>query len=63
MAVCICMFMHRNGPLLAMISHNYVTGFWKITHVVATEIIRIFEISMALLIAETTFKNISKLYF
>jgi len=40
----------------------YVTEFWKITHMVAHETIRIFEFSMALLISETTFKNISKLY-
>jgi len=39
-----------------------VTEFWKITHMVAPETIRIFELSMALLIAENTFKNISKLY-
>jgi len=38
-----------------------VTEFWKITHMVVPETIRIFEYSMALLIAETTFKNISKL--
>jgi len=31
-------------------------------HMVAPETIRIFEFSMALLIADTTFKNISKLY-
>jgi len=36
-----------------------VTEFWKITHMVAPGI---FEFSIALLIAETTFKNISKLY-
>jgi len=40
----------------------FVTKFWKITYMVAPETIRIFEFSMALLIAETTFKNISKLY-
>jgi len=40
----------------------YVTEFWKITHMVTPETIRIFEFSMALLIAEKTFKNISKLY-
>jgi len=39
-----------------------VTEFWKITHMGAPETIRIFEFTMALLIAETTFKNISKLY-
>jgi len=39
-----------------------VTEFWRITHMVAPETIRIFEFSMALLIAKTTFKNISKLY-
>jgi len=38
------------------------TEFRKITHMVAPETIRIFEFSMALLIAETTFKHISKLY-
>jgi len=38
-----------------------VTEFWKITHMVASETIRIFEFSMALSIAKTTFKNISKL--
>jgi len=40
----------------------YVTEFWKITHMGVPETIRIFEFSMALLIAEATFKNISKLY-
>jgi len=39
---------------------------WKITHMVVPATIRIFEFSMALLIAETiaetTFKNICKLY-
>jgi len=39
-----------------------VTGFWKITHMGAPETIRFFEFSMALLIVQTTFKNISKLY-
>jgi len=39
-----------------------VTEFWKITHMAAHETIRVFEFRMALLIAETTFKNISKLY-
>jgi len=43
-------------------THLYVTEFWKITHMGAPKTIRIFEFSMALLIAETTFKNISKLY-
>jgi len=43
-------------------SHTYVIEFWKITHMVVPETIRIFEFSMALSIAETTFKNISKLY-
>jgi len=33
-----------------------MTEFWKITHMVVPEPIRIFEFSMALLIAETTFK-------
>jgi len=41
---------------IALIS---VTEFWKINHMVA---LRIFEFSMALLIAETTFKNISELF-
>jgi len=41
---------------------QYVTEFWKITHMGVPETIRIFEFSMALLIAETTLKNISKLY-
>jgi len=36
----------------------YVTKFWKITHMGAPETIRNFEFSMALLTAETTFKNI-----
>jgi len=40
-------------------THTYVTEFWKITHMGAP---RIFEFSMALLTAETVFKNISKLY-
>jgi len=40
----------------------YVTEFCKITHMVAPKTIRIFEFSMVLLIAETTFKNISKLF-
>jgi len=40
----------------------FVTEFWKITHMGTPETIRIFEFSMALLIVETTFKNISKLY-
>jgi len=39
-----------------------VTGFWKITHMGAPETIRIFDFSMALLIVQTIFKNISKLY-
>jgi len=44
--------------------YQYVTEFWKITQMGVPETIRIFEFSMALLIAETTFKtNISKLYF
>jgi len=37
--------------------YQYVTEFWKITHMVAPETITIFEFSMALLIAETTFKK------
>jgi len=40
----------------------FVTEFWKITHMGVPETIRIFEFSLELLIAETTFKNISKLY-
>jgi len=40
----------------------FVTKFWKITHMVAIETIRIFELSMALLIAETTFENVFKFY-
>jgi len=44
-------------------ANSFVTEFWKITHMGAPETIRIFEFSMALLITETTFKNISKLYF
>jgi len=36
----------------------FVTEFWKITHMGAPETIRIFEFSMALLIAETTFKTL-----
>jgi len=40
----------------------YVTEFWKITHMGTPETTRIFEFSMALLIAETTFENISKVY-
>jgi len=40
----------------------YVTEFWKITHMSVPEPIRIFEFIMALLIAETTFRNISKLF-
>jgi len=35
---------------------TYVTEFWKITHMGAPETIRFFELSMALLIAETNFK-------
>jgi len=42
-------------------NYVYVTEFWKITHMVAPETIGIFEFSMPLLIAETAFKNISKL--
>jgi len=34
----------------------------EITHMVAPETIRVFELRMELLIAETTFKNISELY-
>jgi len=34
---------------------QFVTEFWKITHMVAPETIRIFEFSMALLIGETNF--------
>jgi len=37
-------------------SYIYVTEFWKITYMGAPETIRIFEFSMELLIAETTFK-------
>jgi len=48
--------------VLSMKAMTYVTGFWKITNMVAPETIRIFEFSMALLIVETTFKNISNLY-
>jgi len=36
---------------------SMVTEFWKITHMVAPETIRIVEFSVALLIVETTFKN------
>jgi len=43
------------------IENLFVTEFRKITQLVAPETIRIFEFSMARLIAETTFKNISKL--
>jgi len=39
-----------------------VTGFWKIIHMVSPETIRIFVFTMALLVIDTTFKNISKLY-
>jgi len=38
-----------------------VTELWKITHMGAPKTTRIFEFSMTLLTAETTFKNISKL--
>jgi len=48
--------------LLEYLINLFVTGFWKITHMGAPETIRIFELSMALLTAETTYKNISKLY-
>jgi len=41
---------------------TFVTEFWKIPHMDAPETIRIFEFSMALLIAVITFKNISNLY-
>jgi len=53
-----------SGNILHHLLHRslFVTKFWKITHTVVPETIRIFELSMALLIAETTFKNISKLY-
>jgi len=40
------------------IAENHRTEFWKITHMGTPETIKIFEFSMALLIAETT----SKLY-
>jgi len=46
----------------SQIQLQIVTEFWKITHIVALETIRNFESSMALLIAEATFKNISKFY-
>jgi len=46
----------------ALNKYIIVTEFWKITHMGAPETIRIFEFSMALLIVEITFKNISKLY-
>jgi len=36
---------------------KFVTEFWKITHIGVPETIRIFEFSMALLIAERTFLN------
>jgi len=45
-----------------LLKNACVTKFWKITHMVVPETIKIFELSMALLIAEKTFKNISKLY-
>jgi len=38
---------------------KFVTEFWKITHMVVPETIRIFEFTMELLIAETNFNNIS----
>jgi len=55
--ICVAVKLH----VKSMISPN-VTGFWKITYMGTPETIRIFEFNMALLIAETTFKNISKLY-
>jgi len=56
--------------LIALIQYSYlstnewkiVTEFWKTTHMFVPETIIIFEFSMALLIADTNFKNISKLY-
>jgi len=41
------------------VHYKIVTEIWKITHMVTPETVRIFEFSMALLIAEATFKNIS----
>jgi len=53
---------HADGyPAAGGMSYKFVTEFWKITHIGTPETIRILEFSMALLIAEATFKNISKL--
>jgi len=43
-------------------NHQICDRILEITHMGTPETIRIFEFNMALLIAETTFKNISKLY-
>jgi len=43
-------------PYMEMCLGKNVTKFWKITHMGVPETIRIFEFSMALLIAETTLK-------
>jgi len=41
---------------------TYVAEFWKITHMGAHKIIRIFMVGGFLLRADHTFKNISKLF-
>jgi len=45
----------RKTELKVLEESSFVTEFWKITHMGAPETIRIFEFSMALLIAEKTF--------
>ena len=40
----------------------YVTEFWKITHMVVHEIIRIFMFGVLLIRAGNKFKNISRIF-
>jgi len=51
------MVTYMSSPNQGIAKQN-VTKFWKITHMVAPETIGIFELSMALLIAETTFSKL-----
>jgi len=52
----------QSSQCLWRIAITYLIGFWKITHIGVPETITIFEFSMVLLIVQTIFTNISKLY-
>ena len=53
-------YQHNNYAVLRvkLIVFKYAAEFWKITLMVAPEIIRIFETGMVLFIAENNFSNI-----